>query len=87
MNVRVVDVKAQQRASDVPTCVARRAGIQMNQVQFRISHHFEDVGVAADKQAGMLFEDLSASVFFVVSGIASNMSDVDAKTLAFKVQI
>jgi hypothetical protein len=43
--------------------------------------------MTADEQARAFLEDLSACVFFIMAGISSNVSDVNAKTFTFKVEI
>lgn len=68
----------QHRSYDVPSIVAAGAGIHMDEAERVVAHHFEDVGVAADEQAGPQVAEVAGSPFVVIAGIASDVGHIYA---------
>jgi hypothetical protein len=79
--------KSQQGSDEVPSIVTAGARIHVNEAERLVAHDFQDVGMAADEEAGPKPTEFLPGTPVVVAGVAADVRHVDSDAFAFPNQI
>ena len=71
----------------MPALAAAGAGVEVDELAGGVADDFEDVGVAADEEAGPAGVEFGFDAAFVSAGVAADVGHVDAKAFAFPAEV
>lgn len=84
MDMSGLNLESERRTDDMESLYPGSSGIYRKHIALIVTHHLQDMGMAADKKIRMMKVYQSAGAGIISSGIAADMGHEDFHPFAFK---